>query len=118
MLPEVTTSTVQDDRAILVLNLRPDLKFFQGHFPAFALLPAVGQIEFVMEALKLYLKCDLKFKEIRQVKFMRPVKPQEKLKLDLKLDRNALNLQFDFTVQSQDGEDSLCSTGKIILCQA
>lgn len=118
MLPEVTTSSVQDNRAILVLNLSPDLKFFQGHFPAFTLLPAVTQIEFVMEAVKLYLNCDLKFKEIRQVKFMSPVKPGEQLRLDVKLDRKALSAAFDFAVPSQDGQDRLCSTGKISLCQA
>lgn len=48
-LPHIGQETISDDKAIFELELKPDLCWFGGHFPARPILPGVAQIHIASE---------------------------------------------------------------------
>ena len=58
---------------------------FAGHFPGHPLLPGIFQIELVRFAGERLLGCSLQIREIVKVKFLRPILPEELIRLSLKL---------------------------------
>jgi 3-hydroxyacyl-[acyl-carrier-protein] dehydratase len=58
---------------------------FAGHFPGHPLLPGVFQIEMTRVAAEMVLGCALEVRAIVRAKFVRPILPEEKIGLSLKL---------------------------------
>src|SRR6185295_11713840 len=58
---------------------------FTGHFPGYPLLPGIFQIEMVRFATESVLENALDIREIVRAKFLRPILPEETIRLSLKL---------------------------------
>jgi 3-hydroxyacyl-[acyl-carrier-protein] dehydratase len=58
---------------------------FAGHFPGRPILPGAYQLEMVRAAAQWVLECRLAVVEIPKAKFLRPILPDEAVRLDLKL---------------------------------
>ena len=58
---------------------------FTGHFPGRPLLPGVFQLEMVRRTAETVLNARLTVREIRKAKFLRPILPDETVRLELKL---------------------------------
>lgn len=58
---------------------------FAGHFPGRPLLPGIFQIELGRMAAQKVLGRDLVIREISKAKFLRPILPEEIIRLSLKL---------------------------------
>ena len=58
---------------------------FAGHFPNRPLLPGVFQLEMARAAAQWTLDCPLAISEVCKAKFLRPILPDELVRLDLKL---------------------------------
>lgn len=99
----------------LQLRLPEDYQWFQGHFPARGVLPAVAQIDLVMAALRDYLQSPLRFSGIRQVKFVKPMQPGQEIILCLRLQPAKLQLQFSFAIV-RGSTLQTASEGRINLC--
>lgn len=61
---------------------------FAGHFPTRPVLPGVFQLELVRLAAELVLHCSLGVREITKAKFLRPIAPNELVRVELKLSEN------------------------------
>ena len=58
---------------------------FAGHFPGRPILPGVFQIEMVRLAAETVLNFPLGVREIRKAKFQRPIRPDERARVGLRL---------------------------------
>ena len=58
---------------------------FAGHFPRRPLLPGVFQLQMAHFTAERVLNCPLKVSEISKAKFLRPILPEELVRLALKL---------------------------------
>ena len=57
---------------------------FAGHFPGRPLLPGVFQLEMARAAAEWALGCPLRLREVCRAKFLRPIVPDEVVRLELK----------------------------------
>lgn len=66
-------------------TVRPDLPYFNGHFPNTPILPAIAIIEASTHLLQRALENpQLKAKAVLNAKFMSPILPEQKLKITWK----------------------------------
>jgi hypothetical protein len=109
--PEV--AGIQRDGSRLAVRLRfpSDSVYFDGHFPAFRLLPAVAQLEWV---LRFGRELDLpeELEEIVRLKFSKPILPEVPLRLELQ--RGEDGSRLDFRYLHQDTEE-VFSSGRLKL---
>jgi 3-hydroxymyristoyl/3-hydroxydecanoyl-(acyl carrier protein) dehydratase len=66
-------------------RFRPDDPVFAGHFPRRPLLPGVYQLEMTRAAAQWVLACSLAIRQVAKAKFLRPILPDETVRLRLKL---------------------------------
>lgn len=57
---------------------------FAGHFPGHPLLPGAFQLEMTRAAAEWTLGCALAVREVCKAKFLRPIAPDEPVRLELK----------------------------------
>jgi 3-hydroxymyristoyl/3-hydroxydecanoyl-(acyl carrier protein) dehydratase len=96
------------NRVELSLAIPHDLIYFRGHFPDFAILPGVVQIEWVMGYAKRYFPVENASAGTLRIKFRRPILPGDRLLLTL--DYRPLRTQLDFTYAGPEG---IASSGRI-----
>ena len=75
--------------------------FFDGHFPQFKLLPAVGQFEIITRFATKYLGVSRFVQKIKRVKFSSPILPNTIACLELDFDQNKQIVSF--IMKSADG---------------
>jgi 3-hydroxymyristoyl/3-hydroxydecanoyl-(acyl carrier protein) dehydratase len=90
----------------LELTVPPDLHYFKGHFPAYAMLPGVVQVTWAIELARQHLAFSGDFRGLSGLKFMRVIQPGSKVTLALDFDSDAQKLNFEY--RSLDGS---CSIG-------
>lgn len=82
------------DSANLVLTIAAQSPYFEGHFPEFALLPGVAQIEMSIDLAKRFFAMPETFSGLKNLKFMRPVRPNDTILVELKWVADKSELQF------------------------
>ena len=110
-LPTITDSRKRGETGIaLDLLIRPDLLWFQGHFPHAPILPGVVQIHWAVEFARTYLGLDLCSASEFQIKFKAIIRPDDALVLNLdhEMPKNRVALTYA-------RGDEVCSTGWIFL---
>lgn len=82
---------------------------FAGHFPTRPLLPGVYQLEIARLAAALTLKQSLLVREITKAKFLRPIIPDETLRVELKLAEKAdmIQVRASFSVTGQAAGEAI-----------
>jgi len=98
-----------DDSVSLEFSVPCSSYYFDGHFPAFPILPAVAQMEIVVRFASRYLGTGLVLFEIRRIKFSTLVLPETALLLKLSKKDTAVT----FTISSVDGKTTY-STGTVV----
>lgn len=98
VLSEQRTSSVSAEVVAVELRVPPELVFFQGHFPNDPILPGVVQLQVVvMDQARRVWPALGPLREVRRLKFTRPIRPGEIL--SLKLTRvTAGRSRIDFTL--------------------
>jgi 3-hydroxymyristoyl/3-hydroxydecanoyl-(acyl carrier protein) dehydratase len=83
---------------------------FAGHFPTRPLVPGVFQLEIARIAAELTLKQSLLVREITKAKFLRPIIPDETIRVELKLAEKAdmIQARASFSITGQ-------AAGEVIL---
>ena len=84
------------------------LLYFRGHFPGFAILPGVVQLNWAIQYGTQYFALGAVFPSTIRIKFRKPIRPNHRVTLSLKYVRSLNRIQFDYT----DG-DGACSSGQI-----
>lgn len=99
------------DSAVLLVTIPGRCPYFEGHFPEFALLPGVAQIEMTIKLAREFFALPSVFTGIKNLKFMQPVLPNSTVCVALAW--NADKAELDFGWQDQSG--NMCAKGKIML---
>jgi 3-hydroxymyristoyl/3-hydroxydecanoyl-(acyl carrier protein) dehydratase len=110
--PEIVEVARTDERVELKLIIPESLLYFRGHFPGFALLPGVVQLDWAIQYGRDYFALGQVASEVAsneiQIKFRRPIRPNHRVTLTLKHLPARSSIQFDYT---DDG--GACSSGRI-----
>jgi len=82
---------------------------FAGHFPLRPLLPGVFQPEIARVAAELVLNHTLAVQEITKAKFLRPIIPDETVRVELKLSEKAdmIQARASFSVTGQAAGETI-----------
>lgn len=76
---------------------------FSGHFPGFAILPAVGQMLLAQTMVEEERQCLLPLQRVENAKFIRPIRPDENVRVEIVLDEKENFLRAEVVV-SANGE--------------
>jgi len=82
---------------------------FAGHFPTRPLLPGVFQLELARFAAELMVRQPLALRAITKAKFLRPIIPEETIRVELKLTEKAdmLQVRASFSVTGQAAGETI-----------
>ena len=98
-----------DGRVVFEFRFGADDPTFAGHFPTRPVLPGVFQLEMARVATECVCKCSLALREISKAKFLRPILPEEIVRLDLKLleQEDTIRVHAQFSVRGQPAGETL-----------
>ncbi len=91
------------DSATLEFRFAASQPVFAGHFPGHPILPGVFQLEMARVAAEAVAGSTLVVREIVKAKFRRPIRPEETIRVDVKLVTQAGGSQAR-AVLSVDGQ--------------
>jgi 3-hydroxyacyl-[acyl-carrier-protein] dehydratase len=82
---------------------------FAGHFPTRPLLPGIFQLEMARFAAELFLKQPLQLREVTKAKFLRPIIPDETVRVELKLAEkpDTIQVRASFSVAGQPAGEAI-----------
>ena len=107
----VVQATRATERGVeLDLTLPPGLVFFDGHFERYPILPGVVQLDWAIDFARRHLHATGYPGQFAQLKFRRPIRPDDALVL--KLDRE-ISGGREWLVFEYRRDDDSCSSGKI-----
>lgn len=98
------------DAVELDLRLPPGLRFFEGHFDGFPILPGVVQVHWALDLARRHLGLRDRRTVSAQVKFRRPIRPDASLTLRLVIRRSGAVERLMFAYH--DASEA-CSSGTI-----
>lgn len=104
------------DENTLTLHLQVDAEIedFKGHFPQFALLPGVTQIDWAVHYAQQLFDSPKSFQSMEVIKFQEPILKDALVKLSLTWHADKQKLHFSYT-SGQDDEVRTHSSGRILL---
>lgn len=73
------------DSATLMFRFAVTQPVFGGHFPGNPILPGIFQLEMARVAAEAVAGSNLSVREIVKAKFRRPIRPEETIRVDVKL---------------------------------
>lgn len=87
---------------------------FAGHFPTRPLLPGIFQIEIARFAAELLLQQPLFLREVTKAKFLRPIIPEETVRVELKLAEKAdmMQVRASFSVTGQAAGETILQASR------
>ncbi|GLS27433.1 hypothetical protein [Marinibactrum halimedae] len=104
LLPEIIDSQIERQQALHLsatfqCKVPSCLKWFNGHFEGFQILPGVAQLDWVMHLLH---ECGVsdQFTGFERLKFSRPIRPDEELQIRLMVSPDFAK----FFILNDDGE--------------
>jgi 3-hydroxymyristoyl/3-hydroxydecanoyl-(acyl carrier protein) dehydratase len=92
----------------LSLIIPEGLIYFRGHFPKFAILPGVVQLDWAIQYGMKYFALGQVFPGTIRIKFRKPIRPDQRVTLKLKHLRPRDVVQFDYS-----NAEGTCSSGQI-----
>ena len=110
-LPTLLEQRWLDGTLVLRLRLEPDLPWFVGHFPGAPLLPGVTQVHWAMHYGRALLGLTGAFGGMSQLKFQRPLRPDQECELHLTWQVEREQLLFSYRLG-----DEHASSGRVRLC--
>jgi 3-hydroxymyristoyl/3-hydroxydecanoyl-(acyl carrier protein) dehydratase len=106
--PEIIGVTRFEDRVELNLMIPGALLYFRGHFPNFAILPGIVQLDWAIQYGRQHFPLGAVSPATIKIKFRKPIRPNHRVTLSLKHLRARASLEFSYT----DAEGA-CSSGQI-----
>ncbi|MDY7530492.1 AMP-binding protein [Pseudomonas sp. Bout1] len=108
--PQVLERVEANGEWTLQLAVPPDLAYFSGHFPQTPVLPGVVQVDWALTLGQQLLNLPGQFAGMEVLKFQQLVRPDDRIELHLRFDRERSKLYFAYR-----NEAAACSSGRIVL---
>ena len=112
--PTVIQQQSDENTLTLYLQVDGEIEDFKGHFPQFALLPGVTQIDWVVYYAQQLFDSPKSFQSMEVIKFQEPILKDALIKLTLTWHADKQKLHFSYT-SGQDDEVRTHSSGRILL---
>lgn len=109
---EIISFDKTDNNLTYIINHPENYKYFEGHFPELKLLPAVAQIDWIMNQTEKELHIKPSIINMPRLKFTNPILPETKIKVSINFDKDKNTIQFKY---SSEDLGKLYSSGKIFL---
>ena len=109
-LPQILGVVQRDGEVDLDIFIPDSLFYLRGHFPTYPILPGVVQVDWALHFGRDYLSVGAGSSAVIQVKFRRPIRPLERIRLRLMHAEAQRRLSFDYS--NNQGQ---CSLGQITL---
>lgn len=95
----------------LTFTIAPDLRWFEGHFPGFPVLPGVAQLDrlVLVQVERLWPGAGVA-RAVKRLKFSKVIRPGERIALVL--ERDGAGGTVAFTI---DGPEGRCASGTLVL---
>lgn len=106
--PEILSVARSEEQAELKLFVPEALLYFRGHFPGFAILPGVVQLDWAIQYGRQHFALGAVFTSTIRIKFRKPIRPNHRLTLSLKYAPSRNCIYFDYG----DAEGA-CSSGQV-----
>jgi 3-hydroxymyristoyl/3-hydroxydecanoyl-(acyl carrier protein) dehydratase len=106
--PEILGVNEFDDRVELKLLVPGALIYFRGHFPGFAILPGIVQLDWAIRLGRQHFALGAVATTTIKIKFRKPIRPEHRVTLTLKHSRAHHRLEFSYI----DAE-GVCSSGQL-----
>ncbi len=84
----------ENNTILLEFEISKKSDFFDGHFPEYKLLPAVGQFYIVIHFAEKYFNISNYVPDFRRIKFSAPVRPDSVLHLQITYRKEKKNIKF------------------------
>lgn len=81
--PNVATNSSQSKRATLLRSFPAEMRVFEDHFPGTPIVPAFVQLMEVRRAVGAWLGVSVREAQIKRVKFLQPIQPEQMVELNL-----------------------------------
>jgi 3-hydroxymyristoyl/3-hydroxydecanoyl-(acyl carrier protein) dehydratase len=94
--PEILAITQSEGRVELNLLIPEELLYFRGHFPEFALLPGVIQLDWAIKFATQYFALGSVFATTIRIKFNKPIRPNSRLTLRLGYAPSRSSIEFEY----------------------
>lgn len=69
---------------VFSIRLNPMHEIYKAHFPGTPITPGVCQIQIVTELLSLYLGCGVRLSDVKNIKYMAVISPEETAELTVR----------------------------------
>ena len=106
--PDIVAVARLEEQVELKLFVPETLHYFRGHFPGFAILPGVVQLDWAIQYGREHFALGAVFANTIRIKFRKPIRPNRHLTLTIKFVRSRNCIYFDYT----DAEGA-CSSGQV-----
>jgi 3-hydroxymyristoyl/3-hydroxydecanoyl-(acyl carrier protein) dehydratase len=110
--PEIVGLVRSEEQATLKLIVPEELLYFRGHFPGFAILPGVVQLDWAIQYGREHFALGAVFANAIRIKFRKPIRPNHQLTLSIKYVPARNCIYFDYA----DAEGA-CSSGQVGFAQ-
>ena len=98
----ILSKQVTDNTAVVHIELNPDCKVYEGHFPGLPIAPGMCHLEMIRECASLVWQQAVRFGTIKRLKFMQPIDPRICTLLTLTLTREGQNMTALLVSGEQD----------------
>ena len=108
-LPPFVVATRSAKEMVLTLSLRDCMQAFDGHFPELLILPGVTQVDWALRLAQRYFSIAGRFSGLRQLKFLRIMRPDDDVSLTLRFLPEKKVVRFTYASANE-----VCSQGQAL----
>jgi 3-hydroxymyristoyl/3-hydroxydecanoyl-(acyl carrier protein) dehydratase len=107
----ISEQNVVANSATLLLQIDPNIAYFDGHFDNYPILAGVAQLDWAIFYGKTLLDANSVFAGMEVIKFQQPILPNTQVLLTLRWEKEKKKLYFTYT----SGENNSHASGRIKL---
>ncbi len=114
LYPEVLETSVSACTLDVKLYISDQLCFFAGHFPEFAIVPGVIQVNWVVQFARELLGLTAAVLNVEKLKFTCPIQPNMRVMLHVDVDFTKNSANFCFHSSERESSPLIFSQGRLV----